>query len=79
MGGNRYISKVRVFKSEKPGSLPYFLFYVEEPQPEAKPDTRAEVSKSANETRNGRVESRLVKKSVDEKSVVRHHVFRAKL
>jgi hypothetical protein len=28
LGGNKYISKVRVFKSEKLGSLPYLLFYV---------------------------------------------------
>lgn len=28
-GGNRWISKVRVFESEKEGSWSYFLFYVE--------------------------------------------------
>lgn len=29
LGGDKFISKVRVFKSEKVGSLPYFLFYVD--------------------------------------------------
>lgn len=28
LGGNKYIANVRVFKSEKEGSWPYFLFYV---------------------------------------------------
>ncbi|KAJ4316919.1 Mitochondrial import inner membrane translocase subunit tim8 [Neodidymelliopsis sp. IMI 364377] len=31
LGGNKFISKVRVFKSEKEGSLPYLLFYVDGP------------------------------------------------
>ena len=31
LGGDKYVSKVRVFKSEKPGSLPYLLFYVKGP------------------------------------------------
>jgi hypothetical protein len=37
LGGNKYISKVRVFKSEKPGSLPYLLFYVKGPDPKPTP------------------------------------------
>jgi hypothetical protein len=31
LGGNKFISKVRVFKSEKAGSLTYILFYVKGP------------------------------------------------
>lgn len=31
LGGSKYISNVRVFRSEKEGSWPYFLFYVEDP------------------------------------------------
>jgi hypothetical protein len=37
LGGNKHVSKVRVFKSEKPGSLPYLLFYVKGPDPEPTP------------------------------------------
>lgn len=32
LGGSKWISKVRVFKSEKEGSWPYFLFYVDIPR-----------------------------------------------
>ncbi|KAH3906715.1 hypothetical protein HBI56_228980 [Parastagonospora nodorum] len=37
LGGNRFISKVRVFKSEKEGSWPYMLFYVDGPKITPKP------------------------------------------
>ncbi|KAF1915344.1 hypothetical protein BDU57DRAFT_518268 [Ampelomyces quisqualis] len=78
LGGSKYISKVRVFKSEKPGSLPYFLFYVEGPDAEIKLVTGAETSQLTENTRNSSVESRLVKMSTDSKSVVKQHFFHAK-
>lgn len=31
LNGDNYIEKVSVFKSDKAGSLPYFLFYVAKP------------------------------------------------
>jgi hypothetical protein len=41
LGGNKYISKVRVFKEEKAGSLPYLLFYVQGPDPAPTPTPSA--------------------------------------
>jgi hypothetical protein len=74
LGGNKFISKVRVFKSEKAGSLPYFLFYVEGP---------ASSTGSALENRDNEgpkiVPEQRVTRSVDGRSIVREHVFRAKL
>jgi hypothetical protein len=64
VGDNKYISKMRVFKSGKEGSWPYFLFYVEG------------AAKSAND---GVQETRVVKRSDDGKHVVREHVVRARL
>lgn len=66
LGGNRWIEKVRVFRSEKEGSLPYLLFYV---------------SGSMEETKSGAVGSgvkvvREVNSQVG-RNVVREHVFRA--
>lgn len=64
--GNKWISKVRVYKSEKEGSWPYLLFYVEGPVEKPKPPP-------------GELDVAVMKRSVDGKNVVREHVFRAKL
>jgi hypothetical protein len=81
LGGNKFISKVRVFKSEKPGSLAFFLFYVDEPGPEPspKPSPRSSVVKSGGGARDIDGETKVVKRSADGKNIVREHVFRVKL
>jgi hypothetical protein len=61
--GKKHISKLRVFKSEKQGSWPYFLFYVEGSQGDS----------------GGLGKSRVVKRSEDGRHVVREHVLRPKL
>jgi hypothetical protein len=66
LGGSKWISKVRVFKSEKEGSWPYLLFYVERPAEEPKPPPEGQGNT-------------VVKRSMDGKSALREHVFRVKL
>jgi hypothetical protein len=73
LGGNKFISKMRVFKSEKEGSWPYFLFYVD-----------AATASAASEEKNMEVtdvyrEPRIVQRSEDGRHVVREHVVRTKL
>jgi hypothetical protein len=63
LGGNKQISKVRVFKSEKEGSWPYFLFYVE----------------GGDARGDGQGEVRVLERSFDGRSVVREHVLRGRL
>lgn len=76
LGGNKYISKVRVFKSEKEGSWPYFLFYVEGPE-------TASISKRKNDknVNEGHVSeaARVITRSEDGRRVVREHVIRARM
>jgi hypothetical protein len=67
LGGNKYISKMKVFKSEKEGSWPYFLFYVEGPAASGGGD-----SGSGSEMRDTRV----VKRSDDREHLIREHVIR---
>jgi len=74
LGGNRFIFKVRVFKNEQSGSLPYFCFYVS-------PNTALEgASTMLSERGNARhgalnMTSRLVKMSADGRDTVREHVL----
>ncbi|KAG9387779.1 Vacuolar amino acid transporter protein 1 [Pyrenophora tritici-repentis] len=75
LGGNKYISKVRVFKSEKEGSSPYFLFYVEGPA--AMAEKREE--RNEPEIQNRNEEPKIVGRSVDGKHIIREHVVRARL
>jgi hypothetical protein len=71
LGGNKYISKLRVFKSEKEGNWPYFLFYVE--------GAAASGSGDMAEADSGMRGTRVVKRSEDGNHVIREHVTRAKL
>jgi hypothetical protein len=82
LGGNKFISKVRLFKSDKPGSLAFFLFYVDgpapapEPSPEPSPVSSVERMRARNIVGEAEV---AVKRSADGKNVVREHDFRFKL
>ena len=70
VGGNKYISKVRVFKSEKEGSWPYFLFYVDGPV--ATLGLRR--GEGDRKTWSWNEEPRVVRRSTDGKHVIREHV-----
>jgi hypothetical protein len=75
LGGSKWISKVRVFKIEKAGSLPYLLFYVEGPV-----ETKSKAGgENRSERRNGSVYEGVVGSSHDGKSVVKEHVYHARL
>lgn len=75
LGGSKWISKVRVFKSEKAGSLPYLLFYVEGPV-----ETKSKAGgENRSERRNDSVYEGVVGSSHDGKSVVREHMYHARL
>jgi hypothetical protein len=75
LGGSKWISKVRVFKSEKAGSLPYLLLYVEGPV-----ETKSKAGgENRSERRNDSVYEGVVGSSHDGKSVVREHVYHARL
>jgi hypothetical protein len=62
---------MRVFKSEKEGSWPYFLFYVE--------GSAASGNGEMAEADSAMRKTRVVKRSEDGKHVIREHVIRAKL
>ncbi|XP_014558693.1 hypothetical protein COCVIDRAFT_93893 [Bipolaris victoriae FI3] len=82
LGGNRFISKIRVFRPST-ASLPYLVFYVD-PTP-AGPGSAAEVVPRELVELDGSLErigesdgtnsSHIVKKSADGKHVVREHIF----
>ena len=73
LGGNKFISKVRVFKSDEKGNWPYLLFYVAGPTASAASEEEiAEGVDVYNETR-------IVRRSQDGKHVVREHVLRMTL
>lgn len=74
LGGNKYISKVRVFKSEKEGSWPYFLFYVEGPEPAT--STKRSNGKDIKEELVNEV-TKVVTRSEDGRHVVREHIIQA--
>ncbi|RAQ99818.1 vacuolar amino acid transporter 1 [Stemphylium lycopersici] len=74
LGGNKYISKVRVFKSEKEGSWPYFLFYVQDPEA-----TTKERRGKSGTIAHADAEPKIVKKSKDGRHVVREHVVRTRM
>lgn len=64
LGGNRSISKVRVFKNAD-GSLPYLVFYVD---PDAVPDSLVAMAIFGF--------SKLVKREIKGKNLVREHLIR---
>jgi hypothetical protein len=67
LGGNRFISKVRLFKPAG-ASLPYLVFYVNDPSVSA--------ARSLPLSNMGDIDSlRVVKKSADGKNVIREHVL----
>jgi len=70
LGGNKYISKVRVFKSEKEGSWPYFLFYVDGPA--ATLGLRG--GENNKKIWSSNEEPRIIRESADGKHVIREHV-----
>jgi hypothetical protein len=86
LGGNKFISKVRIFKPDQ-GSFPYMVFYVDgpaPPDPSPTPHARSEAAEEMvvrhNESmKMSMVNTRIVKKSGDGKSVLREHVLRARL
>jgi hypothetical protein len=65
LGGNKFISKVRVFKPDV-GSLPYMLFY-------------ADGVAADSQTREGHFEGHIAKRSRDGKNILREHVFRVEV
>jgi hypothetical protein len=71
LGGNKYISKMRVFKSEKEGSWPYFLFYVDSA-------VDPEVGANLVEVVSVYDQTRVVRRSEDGERVVREHVLRTR-
>ncbi|CAI9635688.1 unnamed protein product [Alternaria burnsii] len=72
LGGSKWISKVRVFKSEKEGSWPYFLFYVDSPPAPGVMVDKSRVAGSYDRPR-------IVRRSEDGSHVVREHVMRTKI
>jgi hypothetical protein len=72
LGGNKWISKVRVFKSEKAGSFPYFLFYVDGATASGTGADKMERADLFNRPRSVRI-------SKDGKHVVREHVMRVRV
>jgi hypothetical protein len=72
LGGSKWISKVKVFKSEKGGSWPYFLFYVDISPASGVMVDRSRVAGSYDRPR-------IVRKSEDGSHVVREHVMRMKI
>ena len=72
LGGSKWISKVRVFKSEKEGSWPYFLFYVDIPPAPGVMVDRSRVAGSYDRPR-------IVRRSEDGSHVVREHVMRMRI
>ncbi|OAL51078.1 hypothetical protein IQ07DRAFT_586641 [Pyrenochaeta sp. DS3sAY3a] len=71
LGGDKYISKVRVFASAKYGDLPYLLFYVSSP-------AVALASGLDTESDQLEVEEILKRKSV-QRNIIREHIMRPKL
>jgi hypothetical protein len=86
LGGNKFISKVRVYKPDQ-GSFPYMVFYVDGPAP-SDPSPTPQVRSGASEevvarqnksVKTSIVNTQIVKRSGDGKSVLREHLLRAKL
>jgi hypothetical protein len=79
--GQKHIEKVRIWKNDNAflETIPNMLIYVKAgppPEPPTDPATEA----PTNQKRSGHdVESRIVKRSMDGLSVLREHVFRARL
>lgn len=83
LGGNRFITKVRVFKPDG-ATLPILIFYVD---PNPAPDnlasrdtaTRATFGQSRKELWNDPESWRMIGRGADGKSVIREHVIWEKL
>jgi hypothetical protein len=72
LGGNKVVSRITIFRADA-DDQPCLVFWVAD-----RPETPVEGG--AIETSGaGNVESRVVRRSADSRSVVREHVFRAKL
>ena len=71
LGGNRFISKVRVFKPDD-ATLPGLVFYVD---PNPAPDGLVSRNASNGSIRSDTGSSRMVRRSADGKSVMREHRF----
>jgi hypothetical protein len=67
LGGNKFISKVRVFKPENHGPYSYLLFYVAGPVGCAPPPVEA--------TGSGGDTGRVVRRSEDGRKIVREHII----
>jgi hypothetical protein len=83
LGGNKIISKARVFKPDV-GSLPYMLFYVDGPalaasfteQANGTEDLRERLERRIDRGRwSGIVEAHVLEQSKDGKSILREHVI----
>jgi hypothetical protein len=83
LGGNKFISKVRVFKPDQ-GSFPYMLFYVDGPAP-SDPESISRVDHASHPAHDitGRQDKEfwrgVEKRSSDGKTLLREHFLRAKL
>lgn len=85
LGGNKFISKVRVFRPDQ-GSLPYMLFYADglepEPSPSPQEESQARATREAADIHENedkvfsQVEERIVKQSKDGRNIQREHIFR---
>jgi hypothetical protein len=79
LGGNKLIYKARVFTSDG-GDDPYMVFFVDGPAAPSGDEARVEVSfPHVWSGIDGGNDTRIVRRSEDGKSVVREHVFRARL
>lgn len=81
LGGNKFISKVRVFKPDQ-GSFPYMVFYVDgpaAPDPSVSPRAWNEMTEEMVKRQGESVEDTgSVKRSDDGKNMLRVHYLRAK-
>lgn len=81
LGGNRFISKMRLFKPAD-AALPYLIFYVN-PRPTAGGSTADTALRAVGEAEAGRKRliakntARIVRKSVDGRDVLRKHFIHA--
>jgi hypothetical protein len=86
LGGSKFIWKVRIFKSDEPAmpandyNLLFFVDSTEDPaDPPKSPTPKDPPPKKGGKGPEGNFESKLAHRSRDGKSVLREHVFRARL
>ncbi|KAF2826906.1 hypothetical protein CC86DRAFT_416671, partial [Ophiobolus disseminans] len=78
LGGTKFIWKIRIFKDDGALAYPNLLFYVDPNAPPSKPEKPSSNFMERNRTDAG-VESRVVERSKDGKSMLQEHVVRARL